>query len=103
MIEIDLDDQGQAFVRGDIFDEIREHFSVENPGAKYQRRFNRFIPTRRYAITPTGRCDIGLVPEITKYLTSKPYSNKINVSMSVHDVLIPARVWYSDEFTDGSI
>ena len=99
MIEIDLDDQGQAFVRGDIFDEIREHFSVENPGAKYQRRFNRFIPTRRYAITPTGRCDVGLVPEITKYLTSKPYSNKINVSMSVQDTLIPARVWYSDEFT----
>ena len=99
MIEIDLDDQGLALVRGDIFDEIREHFSVENPGAKYQRRFNRFIPTRHYAITPTGRCDVGLVPEITKYLAGKPYSDKINVSMSVHDALIPARVWHSDTFT----
>ena len=55
MIEINTDNQGNATVKGDIFDELREHFSVDNPSARFQKRFNPFIPTRNYAITPTGR------------------------------------------------
>lgn len=51
----------------DYFSNIREHFSVKNPGARFNR-FQRFIPQRIYAITPAGYCDIGLVPEIENYL-----------------------------------
>jgi superfamily II DNA or RNA helicase len=51
----------------DYFSNIREHFSVKNPGARFNR-FQRFIPQRIYAITPAGYCDVGLVPEIESYL-----------------------------------
>lgn len=51
----------------EYFSNIKEHFSVKNPGARFNR-FNRFVPQRIYAITPAGYCGIGLVPEIIKYL-----------------------------------
>jgi superfamily II DNA or RNA helicase len=53
----------------DIFPEVREHFSVKAPkfGAA---RFNKYIPDRKYVITPTGRFKIGLYWEIYKYIRS---------------------------------
>jgi len=51
----------------EYFNNIREHFSVKNPGARFNR-FQRFMPQRIYAITPAGYCDVGLVPEIENYL-----------------------------------
>lgn len=56
-------------IESDYFSNIREAFSVKNPGARYSR-FARFVPQRIYAITPAGYCGIGLVPEIIKYLKS---------------------------------
>lgn len=56
-------------IESDYFNNIREAFSVKNPGARYSR-FARFIPQRIYAITPAGYCGIGLVPEIVNYLKS---------------------------------
>lgn len=53
----------------DYFKNIYEHFSVANPSARFNRT-NRFIPSRIYAITPSGFCDVGLVPEIESYLSS---------------------------------
>lgn len=55
-----------GILKGDI-DEIREHFSVADKGARIQQRFNRFIPTRKYAITPAGRFEVGLLAEIYKF------------------------------------
>lgn len=69
-----------GIIRGDLFDEIREHFSVENESAKFTRRFNRFIPKRHYAITPTGRFDPCLYYEIVKFLVSKNYSGELVVT-----------------------
>ena len=67
-----------AIVQGDLFDDIREHFSVKNEAAKFTKRFNPFVPDRQYVITPTGRFDPGLFSEIEKYLSSKNYSGTIN-------------------------
>lgn len=53
----------------ELFSSIREHFSVRNPGAAFNRN-NRFIPQRIYAITPAGYFGIGLVPEIIRYIKS---------------------------------
>ena len=54
------------------FDSLREHFSTENKDATFmQRKFKTRgvkIPSRKYVITPTGTCDIGLYWEIRKYL-----------------------------------
>jgi superfamily II DNA or RNA helicase len=64
---------------GEFFDEVKEHFSVKNDAAKFAR--NRFAPSRKYAITGTGRFDPCLLSEIFKYLknnTSYPL-DKIKV------------------------
>lgn len=57
----------QGIISGDKFDEIREHFSVANPAAKFARYRGRYIPSRKYVITPGGRFDPGLTNEIISY------------------------------------
>ena len=51
-----------------IFEDLRNHFSVEDKNAVFkQRKFgsSRFrLPSRKYVITPTGLCDVGLFWEI---------------------------------------
>ena len=54
----------------DYLSNIKERFSVKNPGARFNR-YSRFMPQRIYAITPQGYCGIGLVPEIIKFLNSQ--------------------------------
>ena len=54
-------------IESEYFNNIREVFSVKNPGARYGR-FARFVPQRLYAITPAGYCGLGLVPAIVRYL-----------------------------------
>jgi superfamily II DNA or RNA helicase len=67
-----------AVIQGDLFEDIREHFSTKNESAKFTKKFNRFIPDRQYVITPTGRFDPGLYTEIKKYIASKNYTGVIN-------------------------
>ena len=52
----------------DLFNRVREHFSIENDAARYGRRYGRYIPRRKYAITGAGACEVGLYWEIKKYL-----------------------------------
>ena len=44
-----------------LFDKIREHFSVENEGARFARYRGRFAARRKYAITGIGNCEPGIV------------------------------------------
>ena len=46
-IQLKTDDQ-------DLFDRIREHFSVENEAARFARYRGAFAARRKYAITGTG-------------------------------------------------
>ena len=66
-----------------LFDTIREHFSVDNPNARFARRFNRYAPTRKYVITGTGACELGLYWEIRRYLIK----NQVNTEISITDKL----------------
>ena len=52
----------------DLFNRVREHFSIENDAARYGRRYGRYIPRRKYAITGAGACEVGLYWEIKKYI-----------------------------------
>jgi len=63
----------------DFLPNIKEHFSVKNPGARFNR-FQRFLPQRIYAITPTGYCGVGLVPGIIEFLNNQniPFEIKVN-------------------------
>jgi superfamily II DNA or RNA helicase len=60
----------------DLFDELRTHFSVKNEGAQFARarlpKFKqKFVPDRKYMITPTGQCLSGLYGEIRQWLVEK--------------------------------
>ena len=55
----------------DLFNRVREHFSIVNDAARYGRRYGRYIPPRKYAITGAGACEIGLYWEIKKFLGKK--------------------------------
>ena len=64
-----------------LFGLIRESFSVSDKAAKAMRRFSgRNIPLRKYAITPSGRFDIGLVGEIINLLNTKGVDYQIDVT-----------------------
>ena len=91
MIELDYNrSTNKLLIRSDdsfTFDNLREHFSTENKNASFmQRKFktrNVKIPTRKYVITPTGTCDIGLYWEIRKYFIE----NQIILNVSTSDAL----------------
>lgn len=86
-----------AVMQGDLLDEIREHFSVKNDAAPYTKRFNRFVPTRYYAITPTGRFDPSLLSEILKQLIS--YSGNITIDNNLLAVVSPSQTtWQKKAF-----
>jgi len=71
----------------DFFSEMRKHFSVKNINASFVRNKFKgrrmFIPDRKYVITPTGQCDIGLFYEIKKYLIDKQIVSDVNIDIEV--------------------
>lgn len=81
MISLEFDNKKRKGIySGDYFDEVREFFSVKNNAAKFSR--NRFIPSRTYAITNTGRFDPCLLSEILKFIEKQTeYSvSKLKIS-----------------------
>lgn len=88
MVKIDFDrTKGKGIISGNYFSEIREHFSVENPAARFNRGF--FIPKRLYAIAPNGYFDIGLIGEIKNYIQEK-YTNVLyNVTDEAQKEITP--------------
>jgi superfamily II DNA or RNA helicase len=98
MIEIYLDSKKNlGILSGDLFNEIREHFSVKNETAKFARQYSRFIPQRTYAITPTGRFEPGMFFEIKKFLANNQYSEKLNVDTEFFCEVLPANcTWHKN-------
>jgi superfamily II DNA or RNA helicase len=84
MIEIDVDIKSTKvhlrFSCNDTFKRLREHFSVTNKAATFARRKGRFMPSRKYVITPAGKCDFGLLQEIKKWLIENQFICKFNLS-----------------------
>jgi len=71
----------------DLFSRIREYFSAENKGARFARRFSRFAPQRKYIITQSGACELGLYWEIRKYLIENQILCDINISTKLQNIL----------------
>ena len=87
MINITLSSNSQAILEGPELDIIREHFSVKNEAAHFQRRFGRYVPQRTYVITKQGKTDVGLLIEIARFCKIKDI--KINFSKETKNILIP--------------
>jgi len=97
MVYFELDkNKKNGVVSGDHLNEIREHFSVRNEGARFARLRGRFIPSRTYAITPGGRVDPCLFYEITKFLLQSNYctQDQIRASREFLDNILPGPSTY---------
>ena len=73
----------------DVLNHVREHFSVENTQARFQRRYARFTPKRHYAITQTGRFLPGLYFNIRKFLKDEYPTHEISVAPGMTKVILP--------------
>lgn len=95
MIQFSYDPKkGTGLLSGDLFEDIREAFSVKNEAAFFVRkRYGRFLPQRLYSITPTGRFEPGLYFEIRKYLTTKQYVGDVKTDDLLYDVIKPSKKW----------
>ena len=71
----------------DLFENIREHFSVENTGARFARGRGRFAPRRKYVITPTGQSELGLYWEIRQYLIKQQINESVEISAALAKAL----------------
>jgi superfamily II DNA or RNA helicase len=80
MINLNLlnNKQGEIKTDDDVLNLIRNKFSIANPA---YGRGNKFTPARLYAITPSGKFDIGLFENITAYLESEQLSYKIDSNL----------------------
>ena len=91
MIKIEYDaKKNKAILSGDKFEEIRENFSVKNKAAVFLRRYSRYIPTRTYSITPTGRFDVCLTNEIQKFILEKQYLDQVCIDNKIEEIKTPA-------------
>jgi superfamily II DNA or RNA helicase len=79
-----------------IFNTIRDHFSVANPNAFFIRRRRPGAPSRIYAITPAGTCEPGLYFEIQKFILDK----NIIVETTISDSL---KEWLNIGFKDTTV
>jgi len=88
MINIKYNSCSQVVLEGPELNIIREHFSVKNEAAHFQRRMGRFVPSRTYIITNNGKVDIGLLEEIIEFCMQKQIA--VSWSEKVKEILYPS-------------
>ena len=65
----------------DVFERVREEFSVPNEAKKFVKGPNRrFIPDRIYFITPTGQCHFGIAPIILDWIKKNVNTRTVTYS-----------------------
>ena len=79
----------------DYFSNIREAFSASNPAARFAK--NPHVPSRFYAITQSGYCGPGLVPEIYRFLKKQNIPFEIVLDAELQKLL--AGLSYTDKET----
>jgi len=79
---------------------IRNHFSCENKTARHMRRKGYFVADRLYAITPSGRFDLGLFYSIYKYMSETIGLEDIVVEKDVLEKANPIRLKTEIEYLE---
>lgn len=78
----------QATLKSDYLQVIREQFSIANPTYGKNKFANQFSPKRLYAITPSGKFDIGLYQNISAFCTKEGLSQP-EINSNFLDVFSP--------------
>ena len=71
----------------DIFTQIRNYFSEKVKNAHFARRANKFAAQRKYIITPSGVCELGIYWELRKFLIEQQLLVNIIISDKLKRVL----------------
>lgn len=74
----------------ELFTLIRDQFSEEKEGSEFAKRKNKHVPTRKFVITPTGRCQPGLFWEIRKYIRDNIKGVTISTTPELKAALVPS-------------
>ena len=88
MIHIKYHSSSQCILEGPELNIIREHFSVKNEAAHFQRRMGRFVPPRTYVISNNGKVDIGLLEEIIEFCMQKQIA--VSRPEDIKNILYPS-------------
>jgi len=79
----------KGVIKTDNLEAVRYGFSVEDPGARMRQRYRgSAIPSRKYAITATGRFQIGIGIDIVKFIRGNDDSAKIILTEAFKTELI---------------
>ena len=79
----------QATLKTDNLNIIREHFSFENEGARFARRYGRYMPARTYVITPAGKYEVGLTANIIQFIKREFPGDKIHLEKNIIEAIKP--------------
>ena len=67
----------------DVFERLREHFSIPNEGKKFIKGpQKRFIPDRIYFLTPTGSCLFGMAPDMLAWIQKNVHDRTVKYKFS---------------------
>tara|TARA_R100000278_G_scaffold111046_1_gene88478 strand:+ start:591 stop:2012 length:1422 start_codon:yes stop_codon:yes gene_type:complete len=88
MIELTFD-KNKIRLKGEKFNEIRDHFSIKDETARFRLRGRaRFYANPKiYGITPTGLFEEGMFYDIVRYIKETYPNEELNI-----DPIIPSRV-----------
>ena len=90
MVTFDYDSRKrQAIIKSDNLSSSREHFSFENEGARFARRYGRYMPARTYVITPAGKYEVGLTANIIQYIKKEFPEEKIVINDTIKEAIKP--------------
>jgi len=76
-----------ATITSDHLSIVRERFSITNPTFGKNKFASKFAPKRLYAITPSGKFDIGLYGNIVAFLANEGYN--ISENEDLNEIYIP--------------
>jgi len=90
MVVFDYDKRKrQATIKTEDLGVIREHFSFENEGARFARRYGRYMPARTYVITPAGKYEVGLTANIIQFIKKEYPGKKIHLEKNIIEAIKP--------------
>ena len=93
----------KGIIKGNLLSNIREHFSEANDAAKFLRRRFKFIPQRKYAVTPAGRFQPGMLLEIKNYLNKEYPQEKIIITNNLIRNVLPSYEWKNSQHYTNNI
>jgi superfamily II DNA or RNA helicase len=97
-IKITHKSKNKVTLQSDMFDNIREHFSVEKDSFFGGRKKSFFgVKPREYMITPLGTFDIGLIKDVVKFALSQGIPVSVEIDERVKQILKPKLIFEKGE------